>query len=363
MVTPDTSLRHSAVWACLRLRANLISCLPVDVFRYVNGVQVSVPTPPVLVNPDRRQLAGIDVKGINSWMFASQWDLDRMGNVIGVVTERSGRNLPARIELAPTSESKVVVRKGRIDHYSIAGTKYAPENIWHERQYEVPGLHVGLSPVAYAAWAISEYLTIQDFALDWFGGGAVPKARLKNSAKTVDADSAREIKSRFKAAIASDGLFVHGNDWEYDFVQQDQQASTWMEAQAATSTDVARYFDVPSDLIDAAVSGQSITYANITQRQLQLLVTSLQGTITRRENALSVLTERPRFVKLNTDAFLRMDPAARAEMFAGQIESRQRTVDECRALDNFPPLTAAQLSEFDRLFGAARTTPAAAAAV
>src|ERR1044072_1991473 len=32
-VTNDTTMRHSAVWACLRLRADLISTMPVDVYR------------------------------------------------------------------------------------------------------------------------------------------------------------------------------------------------------------------------------------------------------------------------------------------------------------------------------------------
>jgi phage portal protein BeeE len=52
-VTPDSALRHSAVWACLRLRADLVSTMPVDVFRRVNGVQVEVPKPPVLINARR----------------------------------------------------------------------------------------------------------------------------------------------------------------------------------------------------------------------------------------------------------------------------------------------------------------------
>lgn len=50
-VTGDTALRHSAVWACLRLRADLVSTMPVDVYRRVNGIQVEVAKPPVLVTP------------------------------------------------------------------------------------------------------------------------------------------------------------------------------------------------------------------------------------------------------------------------------------------------------------------------
>ena len=44
-VTPSTALRHSAVWACRRLRGDLVSTLPIDVFRIVDGVQVEMSKP------------------------------------------------------------------------------------------------------------------------------------------------------------------------------------------------------------------------------------------------------------------------------------------------------------------------------
>jgi hypothetical protein len=56
-VTNDTALRNAAVWACLRLRADLVSSFPIDVYRYVNGIQVEVPKPPVLVTPGGRRSA------------------------------------------------------------------------------------------------------------------------------------------------------------------------------------------------------------------------------------------------------------------------------------------------------------------
>ena len=35
-VTPDSALASSAVWACLRLRADLVSTMPIDTYRKVN---------------------------------------------------------------------------------------------------------------------------------------------------------------------------------------------------------------------------------------------------------------------------------------------------------------------------------------
>jgi HK97 family phage portal protein len=344
VVTNETALRHSAVWAALRLRANLISTLPLDAYRKVLGVQVEVPKPPVLVNPGGERME------IEEFLYSSQFDLDRAGNDFGIIAERSGMGLPSRIDLVPLSEVAVQIHKGKLDHYRIAGVKYQPDEVWHEKQYTVPGLHVGLSPVAYAAWSIGEYLSITEFALDWFGNGQHPSAMLRNQERTVDASQAQVIKERFKTAIKSGDVFVTGKDWTYEMLQAEQAGSSWLEAKGASNTDIARFFDVPADLIDAAVKGESVTYANIVERNIQLLVMHLGPAVVRRERALSRLLPTPRFVKLNTDALLRMDHKSRHEMFKFQIESRTLAPSEVRALENRPPFNPEQLAEFDRFW-------------
>ncbi|MFD9569984.1 phage portal protein [Streptomyces sp. NPDC059982] len=351
-VTPESALRHSAVWACLRLRANLVSTMPVDVYRRVGEMKVEVPKPPVLINP------GGDRVGMMEWLYSTQFDLDRAGNAFGLITARDGLGLPARIELVPVAEVTVRQRDGVIS-YRIGQQEYAADEVWHERQYTMAGLAVGLSPIAYAAWSIGEYLSVQQFALDWFGNGAVPSAHLKNTAKTISPDQAEETKRRFKAATSSQDLFVTGNDWEYKMIQADAAGADWIEAKRYGIGDIARFFDCPGDLIDAAAGG--MTYANITQRNLQFLVMNLGPAIVRREDALSSLTSRPRFVKLNTDALLRMDPQTRAAMLRTQIESRQIAPSEARELEDRPPFTDSQLSEFDRLFGTKTPAPTAGA--
>jgi HK97 family phage portal protein len=358
-VTPDTALRHSAVWACLRLRADLVSTMPVDVYRRVQGIQVEVPKPPVLVTP------GGDRVGMQEWMYSTQVDLDRAGNCFGLITERSGvvgpdgRGLPARVDLVALADVVVRSKGMQISKFVIAGTEYDPWDVWHEKQYTVAGLPLGLSPVAYAAWTIEESLNAQQFAKEWFAGGAIPMAELTNTAKTIDPKQARVAREAFEAAVSTGDLFVHGNDWEYKPIQAVASQSAFIEARQYGIGDIARFFGCPGDMIDAAASGSSITYANITQRNLQFLIMHLGPAVSRREDAFSrFLVSNPRYVKLNTDALLRMDPTARAQMLKTQIDSRTLTPSEAREYDNKAPLTEADYAEFDRLFGSRNPAPA-----
>ena len=343
-VTNDTALRHSAVWACLRLRADMVSTMPVDVYRRVGGVQVQLPKPPIMVNPGGDQVDWIE------WLYSSQFDLDRAGNVFGLITQVNALGLPARIDLQPLSECTVLVQSGELS-YRIRGKSYTPDKVWHERQFTVSGMPVGLSPVAYAAWSIGEYLSVQEFALEWFGDGTIPAAMLRNTAKTVNPTDAKTIKERFKAAVSGRDLFVTGSDWEYQMIQADQASADWIEAKKYGITDIARFFGVPASLIEGAVHGSSITYANVTQEDLGFLVHNLGPVITRRESKFSAkLLPQPRYMKFNTDALLRMDPQTRAALIAQRISSRTLTPDEGRELDNLGPLTDADYAQFDRLF-------------
>jgi HK97 family phage portal protein len=356
MVSEQTALRSSAVWAALRLRANLISSMPVDAYRKLNlpsgPVQVEVALPNVVWSS-----GGIDIDWAEA-IYATQVDLDRSGNALGVITDRNALGLPSRIELVglndwsirPTRPSAQVPDLGPIE-YVVAGRVVEPENIWHERQYVVPGLPVGLSPVAYAAYSIGGFLSAQNFALDWFGNSAMPAVVLHNTERAIPPEVAEEAKSRYQRSTTPGGVFVVGNDWELKPINAAAVQDQYVELMKFGIPDIARFFDVPADLIDGSIPGSSITYANIAQRFTHLNVVNIGPAVTRRERALSRLAAGKSFIKLNRDAMLAMDPASRTTMNVKLGMARLRTPSELRALDNLAPFTPADLSEIESVWG------------
>lgn len=350
-VSADKALRHSAVWAARRLRADLISTMPVDVYRKVNGVQVEMPKPSILVTPD-------GTADVTEWLYSSQFDLDGIGNAFGLITQRDSMNLPSRIELLPSSDVTVQVRGGRVKAYLVGGEEFAPERIWHERQFTVSGSPVGLSPLAYAAMSLSGYLSAQEFAAAWFSGGATPAAHLKNVKKELKPGEADAIKARFKASMETGGVFVSGADWDYNMLSAKAAESGLIDQLKFGIGDAARFFGVPGDMIDAEVSSGSITYANVTQRNLQLLIINIGPAVVRRERALSALLPRPRFVKFNTGALLRMDLKSRYEAHAIATGRRPFMVpSEARDFEDLPPFTPAQLEELALISPASVSAP------
>lgn len=344
-VTRSKSLQASVKWACLRLRADLVSTMPIDVFREKpGGLMVEAAKPPVFTNPTAGDWDWTD------WAFQTQWDLDDVGNCFGLITALDVNQRPARIE--PVAAEKVSIRvKGDTVTYLVDGTAVPTERIWHERQFPVAGSVMGLSPTAYAALVLSGSLSATQFIADWFAGNAIPAAHLRNAEKVLNQKAAQETKELFEATVRTGDVFVTGKDWEYSILGAKASEAAFLDALKATAPDLTRFYGVPGDVVDVESSTGNITYANVTQRNLQLLTLNMGPTIIRRERAFTRrLVPRGQTVKLNTDAMLRMDPAARADALDKAITARRMTVTEARGLDNRPPLTAEQEAEFERLF-------------
>lgn len=354
-VTEDTALRHSGVWASLRLRANLESSLPVDTFRKIGGIAVEVPKPQILIEP----YPGVD---IGEHFYSSRVDLDRYGNSVAIIRAVNALGLPSALELVPMCDVTARMKGWEIDHWRICGARYERHEVWHERQNTVGGLPLGLGAIAYGAWSIGGYLSAQQFVTDWFMGGAAPAGVLRNVIDDeLDDTTIEKAKARFRLATAGRDIFVTGADWEWIPAAMDAQSAGFMEERGYGLGDAARFLDVPGDMIDAPTSGSSITYANITQRNLQLLVTSMGPAIDRRERFWTRRAlPQPRYVKLNTRAFLRLDPQTQTQLLLSQVAGKTLTPSEARALDDRAPFTPEQLDEL-RTFGIITGSPAAPA--
>jgi HK97 family phage portal protein len=350
-VTETKAMTHSAVWACLRIRADLISTFPASVYRDFGDIALEVPKPPIMVDPGGVKWDYVD------WMWASNRDLDLIGNTIGLIKARNGiktryypDGLPAMIELQDTRSCSVVNYKGKTMYH--VGNRYYNENeVYHERQYPLSGSPVGLSPIIMAAATIGEYLSLQQYGLDWFAGGGIPKAWMRNLRKNLEGEERDAAKQWYADTVRNGDMMVTGKDWEYNMIQAETAGMEWLEGRRFGVAEVCRFLSTPPEMIHGAVSGQSVTYANVTQANLQFLIMHLGPAIIRREKNLTKLLPEPRYVKLNPDALLRMDPQTRQAMLRSKLETWQLTNTETRALDNLEPLSTADLDEMQKIYG------------
>ena len=350
-VNDQQALTISAVWAAVAIRADLVATLPLSA--YIQNPldsgqsRLDAQLSPFMSNPDFME-----------FLYSSQSELDLTGNSIGIINAKGSNGVAAEIELVPSSQVSVVIKKGKVADYRIGTDEYDPANIWHEKQYTRSGLHVGMSPVAHSAYQSGLYKTVQDFAMQWFLSGNGPRASLANTEKKLSPKEAAIVKESWRASQSMGEPFVHGSDWTYSLVQAQEASADWLDSQKFSLADIARFFRIPADLLDAAVNGGNVTYANVLQRNLQFLIIHLGPAITRRENALSQLLPGGRSACLDADYLMRMDPLTLSQVVLNKIDARAITPNEARAIDNRKPMTPDQMKEFE-LTGLNKTATAA----
>jgi HK97 family phage portal protein len=334
------ALSIPAVWAAVRLRANVIASLPVGVFRDVDGVPERITgaaVPSVLSQPS----ATFDM---TSWLHASQVSLDMRGNAYGKIVARHPINhLPTQVELVhPDDVGLRVLSDGSLE-WTFGGRRVDAFDVWHERQNEVPGSELGMSPISAAARSLGINLSALDYGSGFYSEALTPSALLSSDAP-IDEDGARIVKRRVLQTQSGREPLVLGGNWRYEQLSVNPADAMFLEVMRYGDTDVARLFDVPGELIDANTSGSSVTYANREQRSQDLLAFRLGPAITRRERALSRLTVRGQYVKLNVASLLRGDLMTRYKSYELGLRNGFLTLDEVRALEDRGPISAAELA-------------------
>jgi hypothetical protein len=123
----------------------------------------------------------------------------------------------------------------------------------------------------------------------------------------------------------------------YNQVQVSPDDSQFLELQRFVVEQVCRFLGVPPSMVYLAISGQNVTYANISQADTQYLKHSLQPLMRDIEAAWSSLIDGPMHVRFNPSTLLRMDDMARHQLHALRLANKTITVNAVKALEDEAP--------------------------
>jgi phage portal protein BeeE len=316
----SNALAIPAVWAAVRLRANVVASLPASIYRDRGGL-------PERVGPLPSPSADLDLDG---WLHAGQVALDLRGNNYGRILARDPRTyLPTQIELVHPDRRAGTRRPRRVRRIQIRREK--SRRARRVARAAERGTRVGHGPVAdhRRRDRARRHLAAEEYGAGFFGEALTPSALLASDAP-IDEDGAKIVKRRVRRNAAGPRAARARRQLELqDAVDQPDRRAAARGAQIrrrATSRAVRR-----AGRDDRAPpSGSSVTYANREQRTQDLLAFRLGPAIARRERALSRLTVRGQYVKLNTAALLRTDLLTRLKAYEiGHAARRVRAWTRC----------------------------------
>jgi HK97 family phage portal protein len=335
-VDGESAARHGAVFACRDLIGRLVSTLPVHEYDRAGGVQRELVTPTVLTKPDGE----LD---ISNWLYQALDSALMRGNAYGLIQRYDNRGWPTQI-VSVHPDCVGWSRRGSYGpvDWTLEGKpigKWPAGDLWHLPAYTLAGCPVGVSPITYAALTIGVGLAAQRFGGTWFRDGMVPAAILTNEDE-VPKTVADLVKAMWRDTLTGNREpVVLGDGWKYEPISIKPEESQFLDTIQANKADVAMFFGVEPEAIGATrAGGSSIVYQNVGQSNTNLLVRTINAWIVRLERALTDIRPRPRYVKLNPNALLRVDPKTQTEISDIELKNGTRNQDEVRELHELPPI-------------------------
>ncbi|WP_329426845.1 phage portal protein [Streptosporangium sp. NBC_01495] len=330
----ETSLQKVAVWSSVDLIASLGSELPIDVFRGSGADRVALSTPSYLLDP------GADGQGVEDWLFQVFMSWLLRGNLYGIVRDRNqrGDDFPTAVELLhPDHVTGRMVNGEPVLYHD--GREIPAAELLHRRAYPMPGVVMGMSPVAHHASTIGLGIAVTRFGAQWFQDGAHPGGMLTNSEVEMTPTLAQTAKQRFLASLrGTREPVVLGKGWQYQQIQVAPEESQFLETNKFTAAECARIFGPGLAEVLGYESGGSMTYSNVESRSTHLLVYALNRWLRRAERVLTAMLPRGQYARLNRDALLQSTTLSRFQAHQIALSNRWSTVNEIRDIEDKPPV-------------------------
>lgn len=329
----DSALLNIAVGACRRVLVTEVAQLPLHSFSNRGGRRARVADSPVVASPSSQVSR-------RNWIGQVMDSMARAGNAYMKATNVASDGRLLNVEtLAPSMVSWQT--KDKVLRPYVAGVE---QTLWPLGDFiHVPstafilaGSPVSMSPVEIARESISTDIAANRYIANFFGGGGHTTKIIKADQELTPAQAAA-IKASYVAATSGRAPAVFGSGLDIETVQDSPSDTDFLNLLRFAVEQACRVFGVPPSMVYATMSGQNVTYANVTDSDLQFLKHSLGIWLSDIEDALSMFSANGQFVKFNVDALLRVTPKDRHAIYERRLRSKTMTVDEVRILEDEEP--------------------------
>jgi HK97 family phage portal protein len=332
-VTEDTSLRLSAVYACVRLISDTISTLPYD--QYVRRDGQRFPYRPKDSWVDR---PSTEMPKTTFWkQVIISLLLD--GNAFVLVT-RSGNEI---VDLTPLNPKQVRVerREGRkvfvINNTQIVG----PDQVLHLTEMLMPGELRGVSRIMQAKEALGLGLALEEYAAQFFGNGAYAGGVLEFPDK-LSPEQRKEIRDTWNSVHQGPkrahrvGMLWGGG--KFNPLTVDPTASQLVDQRKFAVEEIARIFRVPPFMLGVSENA-AMAFASIEQQQLFFRQHTIQPYVEMLEDHFQLLLENPAtFIKFNMSSIVRADLSSRYSAYNVALLAGFMSVNDVRRLEDLGPV-------------------------
>jgi HK97 family phage portal protein len=326
------------VYRSLSILAGMVAQMDPRTYRGKGADRRELDDPPFIVSPSNAFTA-------YEWRFAGTVSLALAGEQTGMILGRDAADYPTTVEWVWPERMKATDRGlGLKPDWSLDGVPVSRDNVWHRRNFIMPGQIRGVDPLSRSGLLETAKIA-RKFGRDWFEKGAIPSGILETEADPGPEGAVRLLEKFTQAAKGRKPVVMPKNT-KFTAVQVSADESQFLATVADAEASITTALGVPGEWVGRVASGSSVTYANRDQRLQDLQVATLNHYITVWNEALSASIPGQRYVRLNPAAVLRSDLASRMAAYSASAEIEAKTgirvytEDEMRDFEDRVPLPA-----------------------
>ena len=314
------ALAVPAVFRAVTFISNLVGSMTLEAWR--NNVKME--TPPTLVSRPGVFTSTHDFFRDMAYALATR------GEYICWVIDRDDDGIPRKLLLLPGGG--VIVSEDRklplIRQYRWRNKELPTADILHRTFIQEPGSLRGMGPLQICGAALSVAVEANEWAARFFEKGGVPSVVLQSPSKVSDAEAGRIVDAWL--ARENNEVRVTGGIKPEAFQINPEQAQL-LQSRQHSAADVATMFGMDADLLNAAVSGSSLTYQNVGQRLDNFIRTTLAPNYLEPiEHGISDLLTRSTVALFNRQTLLKADVGTQASVYS---DLKAAGMDDARALE------------------------------
>lgn len=339
VLNTGNALQVSTVWSCVDLISKTLASMPMLVYENNKGRRklsrdcalwfLFHEQPNALMSP------------FEFWR-ALLLDLVLRGNAYAVI-DRNRSGEAYALFPAAADQMRVYVERDQ-DRllsmtyiYQLNGQDYAfsADRIWHLKGLG-KGL-IGLANMEFMGATIGEAISMQENASNLYGNGSSAKGILMVD-RQLDSNQRQKIASKYAnlQLYNESGLFILPADMTYQQVSLSPADSKILESRQFNVDEICRWFGVPKILIDGSSDKIDEAMDLFYKTTIRPLAVNLEQSL--RKQVLTKQQKQKYICEFNLDAMLRASLEKRAEVYAKWVQNGIKTRNECRQLENDPPL-------------------------
>jgi HK97 family phage portal protein len=339
-VSLDASLSLSAVWACVRLLAETVSTLPIQVYERGSGgkraLKYDHPLYAIL-----HDTPNYDMSAVDFWC-PMQAAVELQGNGYALKL-RAGKDV---VGLDPLKSEGMKVSRDKSGAlvYSYKDkqreAEYTQDDILHIRGFSLDGV-MGMSTIACAMNALGLALSAESVASDTFKNGLRP-AGILQTGRLLTGEQREAYYQRltdWRSKRTGSVMVLEAGETLSDAKLTPEDAQLLASREFGVE-DVCRWFGVPPHMIGHTTKSTSWG-TGLEQQNIGFLTYTLAPRLSRIAQAIgrSLIPPEDRqryFVEFNLEGLLRADSSARAAFYSQMTQNGVMTRNEVRSKENLP---------------------------